>query len=157
MWRNGTRDMNEFTSLQQGHQESSSNPKSLLAVVQPGANTNLRSEAVMQQHHYYHFVVRRWVFWTFITGVLFGISVLVNIETRTPRADLELALVSGAVFWILYAMICWAADAVDVTSRSTLRRPIVISPRHEEWADRAREEAIRSRAVDTTGEAHLVQ
>ncbi len=110
----------------------------------------------MQQNHYYHFIVRRWVFWTFVAGVLFGISVLVNIETSTPRADLELALVSGAVFWILYAVVCWAADAVDVTTRATSRRPVLIKP-HADWEDRAREEAIRSRAVETTSEAHFVQ
>jgi hypothetical protein len=109
--------------------------------------------------HYYHFVVRRWVFWTFLAGVLFGASILVNVETRTPRADLELALVSGGVFWVLYALICWAADAVDVTVRPASAANIRVAGavHHEEWEDRAREEAIRSRAVDETSESHLVQ
>jgi hypothetical protein len=109
--------------------------------------------------HYYHFSVRRWVFWTFVGGVLIGAYVLANLAVweQTRPADLKIALVVGAIFWGLFALVAWAADGVEIVSGSAHPNHAPIPPRsHADWEDRARMEAMRARAAMETGESHPV-
>ncbi len=107
--------------------------------------------------HYYHFAVRRWVFWTFVAGVTIGVYVLANLaawERMTP-IHLQIALVVGAMFWLLFAFVAWTADGVEVSPREILIGRTLPSERtHAVWEDRARLEAIRARAAEHTGESH---
>jgi hypothetical protein len=108
--------------------------------------------------HYYHFAVRRWVFWTFLSGVIIGIYVLANLaawEQMTP-IHLRIALVVGAMFWFLFGFTAWTADGIEVTPLETLAdHPIPSQRPHPLWEDRARREAIRARAAEHTGESHF--
>src|SRR5665213_1879810 len=108
--------------------------------------------------HYYHFAVRRWVFWTFAAGVTIGVYVLANLaswEHMTP-IHLQIALVVGAMFWLLFAFVAWTADGVEVSPREILAaRSLPFQPTHAVWEDRARFEAIRARAAEHTGESHF--
>ncbi len=107
--------------------------------------------------HYYHFAVRRWVFWTFIAGVTIGVYVLANLaswERMTP-IHLQIALVVGAMFWLLFAFVAWTADGIEVTPTEILIVRTIPSQRaHAVWEDHARFEAIRARAAEHTGESH---
>lgn len=108
--------------------------------------------------HDYHFSVRRWIFWTFVAGVLIGIYVLANLAAweHTTPIHLRVALALGAVFWALFAFVAWTADGIEVQERKIFAaRPVSSPPSHEAWEDSARAEAIRSRAVEHTGESHL--
>jgi hypothetical protein len=109
--------------------------------------------------HYYHFAVRRWVFWTFIAGVTIGVYVLANLaawERMTP-IHLQIALVVGAMFWLLFALVAWTADGIELSPREILvGRTLPIERTHAVWEDRARLEAIRARAAEHTGESHPV-
>jgi uncharacterized membrane protein YdcZ (DUF606 family) len=108
--------------------------------------------------HYYHFAVRRWVFWTFIAGVTIGVYVLANLaswEHMTP-IHLQIALVVGAMFWLLFALVAWTADGIELSHREiSVGRALPIEPTHALWEDRARLEAIRARAAEHTGESHF--
>jgi len=108
--------------------------------------------------HYYHFTVRRWVFWTFAAGVTIGVYVLANLaawERMTP-IHLQIALVVGAMFWLLFAFVAWTADGVEVSTTEILIGRTIPSQRtHAVWEDHARFEAIRARAAEHTGESHL--
>ena len=109
-------------------------------------------------HYYYHFAVRRWVFWTLVAGVTIGVYVLANLaawERMTP-IHLQIALVVGAMFWLLFALVAWTADGVEVSPREILIGRTLPSQRtHAVWEDRARLEAIRARAAEHTGESHF--
>ena len=109
--------------------------------------------------HYYHFAVRRWVFWTFIAGVLLGVYVLANLaawEEATP-VYLGIALAVGGMFWSLFALVAWTADGVELTQRNILiGHPLPPERPHAAWEERARSEAIRARAAEQTGESHSV-
>ena len=109
--------------------------------------------------HYYHFAVRRWIFWTFIAGLLIGIYVLANLAAweQTTPAHLRVALAVGAIFWGLFAFFAWTADGIEVQPGQILSAhpPSPPGRTHEAWEDSARAEAIRSRAVEHTGESHL--
>lgn len=108
--------------------------------------------------HSYHFSVRRWVFWTFVAGVTLGIYVLANLaswEHMTP-IHLRIALVVGAMFWLLFAFVAWTADGVEVSPGEVLAgRPLPSQHLHAVWKDRARMEAILARAAEHTGESHF--
>src|SRR5216684_1124933 len=107
--------------------------------------------------HYYHFAVRRWVFWTFIAGVLLGVYVLANLAAweQTTPVHLRVALVIGAMFWSLFAFVAWTADGVEMSQREILVGHSLPPERtHAAWEDSARFEAIRSRAAEQTGESH---
>jgi hypothetical protein len=108
--------------------------------------------------HYYHFAVRRWVFWTFVAGVTIGVYVLANLaawERMTP-IHLQSALVVGAMFWLLFAFVAWTADGIEVSPREILvGRALPLQRRHAVWEDRARLEAIRARAAEHTSESHF--
>jgi hypothetical protein len=108
--------------------------------------------------HYYHFAVRRWIFWTFVAGVFMGVYVLVNLAAweHTTPVHLRMALVVGASFWGLFALSAWTADGIEFKKRETLAPQTPLpKPHHEAWEDSARREAIRARAAEQTGEAHL--
>ncbi|MEQ1887206.1 MAG: hypothetical protein ABL967_19240 [Bryobacteraceae bacterium] len=106
--------------------------------------------------HYYHVAVRRWVFWTSIGGVLFGASVLANLAfvDHSEPGDLPLALVSGAVFWALISTICWATDSIEVSQRPQQVRYAAPAPHHEEWEERAHQEALRVMAEEEFADPH---
>ena len=108
---------------------------------------------------HYHFAVRRWVFWTFAAGVMLGVYVLANLAAweRTTPAHLRIALMIGAMFWFLLALVAWTADGVEVSQREILvgHTPPPQRP-HAAWEDSARLEAIRARAAEQTGESHPV-
>jgi hypothetical protein len=108
--------------------------------------------------HYYHFAVRRWAFWTFAAGVTIGVYVLANLaawERMTP-IHLQIALVVGAMFWLLFAFVAWTADGVEVSPREILVGHTLPSQRtHAIWEDHARFEAIRARAAEHTSESHF--
>lgn len=108
--------------------------------------------------HYYHFSVRRWVFWAFIAGVTIGVYVLANLaswEHMTP-IHLQIALVVGAMFWLLFAFVAWTADGVEISPRNiSAGRPLPSQRLHTHWEDRARTDAIRARAAEHTGESHF--
>lgn len=112
----------------------------------------------MTHYYYYHFAVRRWVFWTLVAGVTIGVYVLANLaawERMTP-IHLQIALVVGAMFWLLFALVAWTADGVEVSPREILIGRTLPSQRtHAVWEDRARLEAIRARAAEHTGESHF--
>jgi len=105
---------------------------------------------------YYHLAVRRWVFWTFIAGVVLGVYVLANLAAweQTTPVHLRIALVVGAMFWSLFAFVAWTADAVEISPREILDHPLPPQRAHAAWEDSARLEAIRSRAAEQTGESH---
>ena len=107
---------------------------------------------------YYHFAVLRWVVWAFVAGVLMGASALTNVALRDPNdsSQLVLALVMGAMFWTLFAVACWASNAVEWRSHyphAALQAP---EKPHAGWEEAARAEAIRARAAAETGESHPV-
>ena len=108
--------------------------------------------------HSYHFSVRRWVFWTFVAGVTIGVYILANLaswEHMTP-IHLQMALVVGAMFWLLFALVAWTADGVEVRPTETLvGRPLPPQRLHAIWEDHARIEAIRARAAEHTAESHF--
>jgi len=107
--------------------------------------------------HYYHFAVRRWVFWTFVAGVTLGVYVLANLAAweKTTPIHLQIALVVGAMFWLLFALVAWTADGVEMSPEEILvGHPHPSQRTHAVWEDRARLEAIRARAAEHTGESH---
>jgi hypothetical protein len=109
--------------------------------------------------HYYHFAVRRWVFWTVVAGVTIGVYVLANLAAweQTTPIHLRIALVVGGMFWCLLALIAWTADGVEVSTREVLvGHPPPPARVHADWEDKARSEAIRARAAEQTGESHQV-
>ena len=98
--------------------------------------------------HYYHFAVRRWVFWTFVAGVTIGVYVLANLaawERMTP-IHLQIALVVGAMFWLLFAFVAWTADGVAVSPTEILVGRTIPSQRAPRFGRITRVEAIRARA-----------
>ncbi len=108
--------------------------------------------------HSYQFSVRRWVFWTFVAGVTLGVYVLANLaswEHMTP-IHLRIALVVGAMFWLLFAFVAWTADGVEVSPGEAFAgHPLPSQRLHAVWEDRARIEAILARAAEHTGESHF--
>ena len=107
--------------------------------------------------HYYHIAIRRWVFWTSIGGALFGASVLANLafQNHAEPGDLPLALVGGAVFWGLFSVICWSTDSIEMKPLPP-HRYAPPSPHHEEWEERAHNEALLTLAEEKYGEPHPV-
>lgn len=68
--------------------------------------------------------VRRWVRWWFYVGVVCGAVALANIFLRElTRAQDEIILFLGVVFWILGGLVCWALDGIKVEHSPAPRRP----------------------------------
>ena len=99
--------------------------------------------------------VRRWVRWWFYVGVVCGAIALANIFLRElTRAQDELILLLGVVFWILGGLVCWAFDGIKVENASAQQRqnelPRPVPP--EEPASLSEDLMLRRRLNPSTSE-----
>jgi hypothetical protein len=78
-------------------------------------------EGVMQIHLHVH----RWVIWWIWIGVVCGIVASVNILGRNlTSTQVWILIVAGAANWLLGGVICWASQAIKISSAPGTSPPV---------------------------------